>query len=509
MGPFTVTAALASIAGAIIYARNLIESIEYIIGRLLKTAATASDRISTHARAVNQQNAEIDETLRTLGNSVSRVLHELDAEKIDEQQFTDGASENDAPTTTKPRRRPSYFTLGIAAWILLRAKHASAQTSLTTIGTAKVTAMSVAAIMGAVGFLAMGKCSSYISPANDHGCEPNTSSRCIGNDIYSFDSCGNKGDIKQSCAAPDRCTERSSNTPMCQTPASSSFAKSSGTPVTCGNGTIDPGEDCDDIQLGGADCTSFGFDDGQLACVGCRYDAGQCYHCECVSGVCCEGCFYEDVTVVCEEFFEYGCPGGVEPGNDVSVRTRYRFCSGESASCTGDYGQWSDWSAADKCSDTERCSADDPTCNKCTWIYDVSQHECPTFSSGSIGGHGGGEIIEICASIGGQGYVTVKARKLDGSNFGRRTYEARISAPGHDPCGPKASYFIVAEADPVGIGTDELTFSFGSQWLGDETEKVLCVSASTEVGDFGYDPNSAQQRSWWYSEIAILERTCD
>lgn len=48
-------------------------------------------------------------------------------------------------------------------------------------------------------------------------------------------------------------------------------------PDPCGDGMIDPGEDCDGIDLGGATCMSQGFDQGTLACTdACTFDVGAC-----------------------------------------------------------------------------------------------------------------------------------------------------------------------------------------------------------------------------------------
>jgi hypothetical protein len=48
-------------------------------------------------------------------------------------------------------------------------------------------------------------------------------------------------------------------------------------PDTCGNGLIDPGEECDGAALDGATCVSEGFDSGTLACsVNCNFDISEC-----------------------------------------------------------------------------------------------------------------------------------------------------------------------------------------------------------------------------------------
>ena len=48
-------------------------------------------------------------------------------------------------------------------------------------------------------------------------------------------------------------------------------------PSLCGNGTIDPGEQCDTSNLAGKDCTDFGFTKGSLACSEkCTFDTSGC-----------------------------------------------------------------------------------------------------------------------------------------------------------------------------------------------------------------------------------------
>lgn len=52
-------------------------------------------------------------------------------------------------------------------------------------------------------------------------------------------------------------------------------------PAACGNGMLDPGEDCDG-DVGGAACLDQGFDDGVLACdpVACTFDVTGCFFVE-------------------------------------------------------------------------------------------------------------------------------------------------------------------------------------------------------------------------------------
>ncbi len=59
------------------------------------------------------------------------------------------------------------------------------------------------------------------------------------------------------------------------------------TPVgNCGNGVLDPGEQCDGTQLGAASCTSLGYASGTLACsADCTFDTSQCVAALCGDGV--------------------------------------------------------------------------------------------------------------------------------------------------------------------------------------------------------------------------------
>lgn len=51
-------------------------------------------------------------------------------------------------------------------------------------------------------------------------------------------------------------------------------------PVVCGNGIIDLGEECDGSDLGGMDCTDFGYENGTLGCYGncTAFDLTGCYN---------------------------------------------------------------------------------------------------------------------------------------------------------------------------------------------------------------------------------------
>jgi len=66
----------------------------------------------------------------------------------------------------------------------------------------------------------------------------------------------------------------------CASQKSASNSGAGGSPginATCGNGKLDPGEDCESGKLNGGSCTSLGFDSGALSCApSCRYDTSGC-----------------------------------------------------------------------------------------------------------------------------------------------------------------------------------------------------------------------------------------
>lgn len=99
-------------------------------------------------------------------------------------------------------------------------------------------------------------------------------------------ACGD-GTINQaseSCDGADlngeTCTDHGFNTGTLSCDASCDFSVSTCANVpplpTCGNGTIDAGENCDGTNLNGQTCVSRGFDGGTLSCASCAYKDVQC-----------------------------------------------------------------------------------------------------------------------------------------------------------------------------------------------------------------------------------------
>ena len=67
------------------------------------------------------------------------------------------------------------------------------------------------------------------------------------------------------------------------------WVASSGNNLTCGNGQVDIGEQCDATNMSGKTCSNFdGFTGGQLRCIGCKIDTTACTPYK-VPGVCGDG----------------------------------------------------------------------------------------------------------------------------------------------------------------------------------------------------------------------------
>ncbi len=63
----------------------------------------------------------------------------------------------------------------------------------------------------------------------------------------------------------------------CRSDCHGFITEACGTPPTCGNGVIESPETCDGTNLGGESCSSLGLGDGKLSCTAsCRWDQSQC-----------------------------------------------------------------------------------------------------------------------------------------------------------------------------------------------------------------------------------------
>lgn len=292
----------------------------------------------------------------------------------------------------------------------------------------------------------------------------------------------------------------------------------SGDPMQmCGNGSVEPGEQCDGADLGGATCQGQGHDGGNLGCNrNCYLDVSQCCDSECAPGttMCSQntmqtcaptgdGCDAWGNAVNCPG----GCAGDVCQNNSCgngAIDGGEQCDGGNLGGATCSSLGFSDGSLG--CNNAS-CTFDTTGC--CKDQYSVSQYDCYNYSSANGGGAGGGELFEVCGDVDPtSGAMTVSAMKYDGSVFGSRPYQVRVSSAGDPECGPATSHFIEVDKDPVGVGGSTLTFSFQANFQPGQTSKHYCVTASTKAGDVGYDSNSSQQKSWWWSEKIVVNKIC-
>jgi len=176
---------------------------------------------------------------------------------------------------------------------------------------------------------------------------------CYNNDVYWFDSYGNRQGLYQDCG--------------------DSYCEGTGYNYCSGNSVYQQ-RTCYNRGCAGSACYSTtSYSDTRLIQTcgsGQTCQNGYCTNtCECTSGSCCDGCHYKSSSNTCnsETQTEYGCPWGSACGSDVGIRTkiRYQFCPGYSASCTGSWGNWSglsDWRVVDYCSNEETCVYGNPAC---------------------------------------------------------------------------------------------------------------------------------------------------
>lgn len=114
----------------------------------------------------------------------------------------------------------------------------------------------------------------------------------------------------------------------------------------------------------------FGCQEPQTGTASCVSDIGTCGDGvvdpdeECDGGPCCSDCSFAPATEICEEVASsgYGCPWGIDPSEDVGVRTRPRHCSGANEDCDGSLGTWGIWTTFELCASYEACSPNSITC---------------------------------------------------------------------------------------------------------------------------------------------------
>ncbi|MDY0003301.1 MAG: DUF4215 domain-containing protein, partial [Polyangia bacterium] len=138
----------------------------------------------------------------------------------------------------------------------------------------------------------------------------------------------------------------------------------------CGNGTIDDGEECDGDDLGGNDCTTLGagFTSGELSCLAaCRFDSTGCRLASCGNGVldpgeeCDDGnssnndaCMNNCQNARCGDGYVWAGQEACDDGNNSNSDACLGDC--QAASC-GDGHVWTGQEACDdgNASNTDSC----------------------------------------------------------------------------------------------------------------------------------------------------------
>lgn len=171
----------------------------------------------------------------------------------------------------------------------------------------------------------------------------------------------------------------------------------------CGDGAVSPPEQCDGSDLGGASCTSLGFDAGTLSCgTCCTYDTSQCLTCnDAVATPVLSGCEPSVVTLqalpgaCCETHsFSVTASDADETASGCGAPSVVQTGGPPSGSCFGD-GDVVQWTATDSAGNVASCS----------WQYQVDDTQPPTFAacpssaSGSVGqpiSYGAVEAADNC-----------------------------------------------------------------------------------------------------------------
>lgn len=97
----------------------------------------------------------------------------------------------------------------------------------------------------------------------------------------------------------------------------------------CGNGSIDPGEQCEGNDLGGATCSSIDFDGGELGCkADCTFNTSGCCSDECTGG---QQCLDSSTVQTCGNFDGDAC----NEYGDQQVCSDGQECSGGACGCPG------------------------------------------------------------------------------------------------------------------------------------------------------------------------------
>jgi murein DD-endopeptidase MepM/ murein hydrolase activator NlpD len=99
-------------------------------------------------------------------------------------------------------------------------------------------------------------------------------------------------------------------------------------------------------------------------------------NCQCLSGICCDGCNYKSAGEVCEQWYVYRCEGP-NPGQDSQKALVREYCSGVSWDCVGQQEQLG-WQTYEDCSSSQSCEIQNgmPECvGSCADTYSADSAE--------------------------------------------------------------------------------------------------------------------------------------
>ncbi len=105
-------------------------------------------------------------------------------------------------------------------------------------------------------------------PSPEPVCYEKSKYECYNGNVYWYDSCNNIKEIKESCGLLQKCI-----VDECY------FILSPEPETECGNSILEQGEYCEGNYLAGENCSSFGFNSGKLSCNSeCNFDTSNCYN---------------------------------------------------------------------------------------------------------------------------------------------------------------------------------------------------------------------------------------
>lgn len=150
----------------------------------------------------------------------------------------------------------------------------------------------------------------------------------------------------------------------------------------CGDGAVDPGEDCDGASLAGATCATLGYDKGSLACAGdCHFDTSGCCKNECAGPPGDHECASATSVHTCGQYdsdacLEWGntqqCPGNCDQGqcvcsSDADCMMQQDQCHDSQGMCVAGKCTYPEKPTGTSCDDGDKCTQTD-TCQGGTCV---------------------------------------------------------------------------------------------------------------------------------------------